>query len=135
MITAHKATITREYTKSKNIATKIMKKQQRKLHLSKHVSFQPFLNAGMEMEVRTEIGKRFQSRGALKQNALSAADLNVLEYILGTINLVVSVADRSPPVWTQLRLHSHQNFYEFFTRKQFLPTSAGNAQAQLHFCG
>ena len=29
------------------------------------------------MEVRTEIGKRFQSRGALKQNALSAADLNV----------------------------------------------------------
>ena len=30
---------------------------------------------------------------------------------------------------------SHQNFYEIFTRKQFLPTSAGNAQAQLHFCG
>ena len=42
MITARKTTITREYTKSKNIATKIMKKQQRKLHLSKHVSFQPF---------------------------------------------------------------------------------------------
>ena len=38
-------------------------------------------------------------------------------------------------VWTQLRLRSHQNFYEIFTRKQFLPTSAGNAQAQLHFCG
>ena len=38
-------------------------------------------------------------------------------------------------VWTQLRLPSHQNFYEIFTRKQFLPTSAGNAQAQLHFCG
>ena len=37
--------------------------------------------------------------------------------------------------WTQLRLRSHQNFYEIFTRKQFLPTSAGNAQAQLHFCG
>ena len=36
-------------------------------------------------------------------------------------------------VWTQLRLRSHQNFYEIFTRKQFLPTSAGNAQAQLHF--
>ena len=35
------------------------------------------------MEVCTEIGKWFQSRGALKQNALSAADLNVLEYILG----------------------------------------------------
>ena len=51
----------------------------------------------MEMGVLTEIGKRFQSRGALKQNALSTADLNVLEYILGTINLVVSVADRSPP--------------------------------------
>ena len=34
-------------------------------------------------------------------------------------------------VWTQLRLRSHQNFYEIFTRKQFLPTS----QAQLHFCG
>ena len=32
-------------------------------------------------------------------------------------------------------LRSHQNFYEIFTRKQFLPTSAGNAQAQLHFCG
>ena len=26
-----------------------------------------------------------------------------------------------------------QNFYEIFTRKQFLPTSAGSAQAQLHF--
>ena len=38
-------------------------------------------------------------------------------------------------VWTQLRLRSHQNFYEIFTRKQFLPTTAGNAQAQLHFCG
>ena len=38
-------------------------------------------------------------------------------------------------VWTQLRLRSHQNFYEIFTRKQFLPTSAGNTQAQLHFCG
>ena len=52
------------------------------------------------MEVHTEIGKRFQSRGALKHNALSAADLNVLEYILGTINminLVESVADRSSP--------------------------------------
>ena len=36
-------------------------------------------------------------------------------------------------VWTQLRLRSHQNFYEIFTHKQFLPTSAGNAQAQLHF--
>ena len=38
-------------------------------------------------------------------------------------------------VWTQLRLRGHQNVYEIFTRKQFLPTSAGNAQAQLHFCG
>ena len=38
-------------------------------------------------------------------------------------------------VWAQLRLRNHQNFYEIFTRKQFLPTSAGNAQAQLHFCG
>ena len=36
-------------------------------------------------------------------------------------------------VWTQLHLRSHQNFNEIFTRKQFLPTSAGNAQAQLHF--
>ena len=53
------------------------------------------------MEVLTEIGRQFQSRGALKQIALSAADLNVLEYILGTINLV-SVADRSPPVRTGL---------------------------------
>ena len=35
-------------------------------------------------------------------------------------------------VWTQLRLRSHQIFYEIFTRKQFLPTSASNAQAQLH---
>ena len=33
-------------------------------------------------------------------------------------------------VWTQ-----HLNFYEIFTRKQVLPTSAGNAQAQLHSCG
>ena len=38
-------------------------------------------------------------------------------------------------VWTQLRLRSHQNVYENFTRKQFLPTSGGNAQAQLQFCG
>ena len=38
-------------------------------------------------------------------------------------------------VWTQLRLRSHQNFYEIFTHKQFLPTSAGNAQVQLHFYG
>ena len=30
-------------------------------------------------------------------------------------------------------LRSHQNFNEIFTPKQFLPTSAGNAQAQLHF--
>ena len=37
-------------------------------------------------------------------------------------------------VWTQLRLRSHQNFYKIFTRKHFLPTSAGNAQAQMHFC-
>ena len=58
------------------------------------MSFQP---SGMGIEVRTEIGRRFQSRGALKQNALSAADLNVLEYIFGTFNLVVSEADRSPP--------------------------------------
>ena len=49
------------------------------------------------MEVRTEIGRRFQRRGTLKQNALSAADLNVLEYILGTFNPVVSIADHSPP--------------------------------------
>ena len=33
----------------------------------------------------------------------------------------------------QLRLRSHQNFHEIFARKRFLPTSAGNAQAQLHF--
>ena len=44
----------------------------------------------------------------------------------------------------QLRQRSHQNFYEIFTRKQFFCqllqvtrkrscTSAGNAQAQLHF--
>ena len=38
-------------------------------------------------------------------------------------------------VWMQLRLRSHQNLYKIFTRKQILPTSAGNAQAQLHFCG
>ena len=38
-------------------------------------------------------------------------------------------------VWTQLRLRSCQNFYGKFARKQFLPTSAGNAQAQLHFYG
>ena len=38
-------------------------------------------------------------------------------------------------VWTQLRLRSHQIFNEIFTRKQFLPISAGNAQAQLHSCG
>ena len=38
-------------------------------------------------------------------------------------------------VGTQLRLRSHQNFKEIFTRKQLLPTSASNAQAQLHFCG
>ena len=55
------------------------------------------------MEVRTEIGKRFQSRGALKQNALSAADLNVLEYILGIINLVVSVADYDNIIALRLR--------------------------------
>ena len=36
-------------------------------------------------------------------------------------------------VWTQLRLRSHQNFNEIFIRKQFLLTSTGNAQAQLHF--
>ena len=32
-------------------------------------------------------------------------------------------------------LRSHQIFDEIFTRKQLLPTSAGNAQAQLHFYG
>ena len=36
-------------------------------------------------------------------------------------------------VCTQLCLRSHQNFYQIFTHNQFLPTSAGNAQAQLHF--
>ena len=36
-------------------------------------------------------------------------------------------------LWTQLRLRSHQNSYKIFTHKEFLPTSAGNAQAQLHF--
>ena len=54
-------------------------------------------------------------------------------------NAVADVAISKCPllftVWTQLHLRSHQNFYEIFTRKQFLPTSAGNAQAQLHFCG
>ena len=38
-------------------------------------------------------------------------------------------------VWTQLRLRSHHFFYKIFTHKQFLPTSAGNVQAHLHFCG
>ena len=46
-------------------------------------------------------------------------------------------------VWTQLRLRSHQNFNEIFTRKHICQllrvtrkrscNSAGNAQAQLHF--
>ena len=28
-------------------------------------------------------------------------------------------------VWTQLRLRSHQNFYEIFTRKQFFANFCG----------
>ena len=76
-----------------------MKKQHRKLHLSKHASFQPFFKRRYgDGSAHIKLTNDSQSRGALKQNALSAADLNVLEYILGTINLVVSVADRSPPV-------------------------------------
>ena len=51
--------------------------------------------------------------------------------------VIVDVAISKRPLlfilWTQPRLRSHQKFYEIFTRKQFLPTSAGNAQAQLHF--
>ena len=38
-------------------------------------------------------------------------------------------------LWTQMRLRSYQNLYKISTRKQILPTFAGNAQAQLHFCG
>ena len=59
--------------------------------------------------------------------------------LLGNGRIAVDVAiSKRPPLfttWTQLRLRSHQFFYEIFTRKQFLPTSVGNAQAQLHFCG
>ena len=33
----------------------------------------------------------------MRQNALSAADLNDLEYTFGTFNLVVSEANHSPP--------------------------------------
>ena len=50
--------------------------------------------------------------------------------IYGPISyLIADVAISKRPllftVWTLLRLRSHQNFYENFTRKQFLPTSAG----------
>ena len=56
-----------------------------------------------------------------------------LEYLIADV--AISKRPLLFTVWTQLRLRSHQNFYEIFTREQFLPTSAGNAQAQLHFCG
>ena len=58
--------------------------------------------------------------------------------------LIADVAISKRPllftVWTQLRLRSHQNFYETnnfcqplrVTRKRSC-TSAGNTQAQLHF--
>ena len=66
--------------------------------------------------------------------ALTSADSN-----LSKSQVIADVAISKRPllftVWTQLRLRSHQIFYEIFTRKQFFPTSAGNAQAQLHFCG
>ena len=58
---------------------------------------------------------------------------------MGRMHQIADVAISKRPllftVWTQLCLRSHQNLYEIFTRKQFLPTSAGNTQAQLHFCG
>ena len=67
------------------------------------------------------------------------AKLNWLVYNVGSYVVIADVAISKRPllftVWTQLRLRCHKNFYEIFTRKQFLPTSACNAQAQLHFCG
>ena len=71
---------------------------------------------------------------------LSSAPLSYCsEEGIWTIAAIAYVAISKRPllftVWTQLRQRSHQNFYEIFTRKQFLPTSVGNAQAQLHFCG
>ena len=56
-----------------------------------------------------------------------ALEVNAIAHVAISKHLLLST------VWTQLRLRSHQIFYEIFTRKQFLPTSAGNAQAQLHF--
>ena len=61
------------------------------------------------------------------------------QMILDSAQQIADVAISKRPllftVWTQLPLRSHQNCCEIFTRKQFLPTSAGNTQAQLHFCG
>ena len=68
---------------------------------------------------------------------LSQNGLNWTEWVLEKHSSIADVAISKRPllftVWMQLRLRSHQNFKEIFTRKQFLPISAGNAQAQLHF--
>ena len=67
---------------------------------------------------------------------------HVLLWHVGSIaDVAISKRPLLFTVWTQLRLRSHQIFKEIFTHKQFLPTvmrkrsctSAGNAQAQLHF--
>ena len=71
----------------------------------------------------------FKFKGHLK------VKFEVCSYYTAIADVAISKRPLLFTVWTQLRLRSHQNFYEIFTRKQFLPTSAGNAQAQLHFCG
>ena len=58
-----------------------------------------------------------------------------VHYFVTVADVAISKRPLLSTVWTQLRLRSHQTFYEIFIRKQFLPTSAGNAQGQLHFCG
>ena len=65
---------------------------------------------------------------------VEAFDLNLSHYTVIIADVAISKRPLLLTVWTQLRLRSHQILYEIFTRKQVLPTSAGNAQAQLHFC-
>ena len=78
----------------------------------------------------------FESSDYIGSRSLAVQD-HVL--ILMCTRAIADVAISKRPllftVRTQLRLRSHQTFYEIFTRKQFLPTSAGNTLAQLHFCG
>ena len=90
-----------------------------------------FLNRGCQCCVR--VPKRWLLSLLLPQISVAVAMSIAMMRDCRIADVAISKRPLLFTVWTQLHLQSHQNAYKIFTRKQFLPTFAGNAQAQLHF--